>query len=161
VYLIFQQVLGLVLLVGRASSTQDVELLVLRHEVAVLRHTNPRPRLDWAEPGRLRRPHPAAADAAAGAPPGHPEHHPALAPPCRAQEVDLSEPIRTPPINCTAVALVVPMATANPAWGYRRVQGVSGWWRCSRRWLPDRGRRTLGDGSRQLAARPQRVTACR
>ena len=47
-YLIFQQVLGLVLLMGRTSSTKDVELLVLRHEVAVLRRTNPRPRLDWA-----------------------------------------------------------------------------------------------------------------
>jgi putative transposase len=48
-YLIFQQVLGLVLLLGRTSSTKDVELLVLRHEVAVLRRTNPRPRLDWAD----------------------------------------------------------------------------------------------------------------
>jgi hypothetical protein len=48
-YLIFQQVLGLVLLMGRTSSTKDVELLVLRHEVAVLRRTNPRPRLDWAD----------------------------------------------------------------------------------------------------------------
>ena len=43
-YLIFQQVLGLVLLLGRRSSTKDVELLVLRHEVAVLLRTNPRPR---------------------------------------------------------------------------------------------------------------------
>ena len=48
-YLIFQQVLGLVLLMGRAASAKDVELLVLRHEVAVLRRTNPRPRLDWAD----------------------------------------------------------------------------------------------------------------
>ena len=45
-YLIFQQMLGLVLLIRRASSTKDVELLVLRHEVAVLRRTNPRPRMD-------------------------------------------------------------------------------------------------------------------
>jgi putative transposase len=45
-YLIFWQVLGLVLLMGRASAAKDVELLVLRHEVAVLRRTNPRPRLD-------------------------------------------------------------------------------------------------------------------
>ena len=36
-YLIFRHVLGLVLLKGRASSTKDVELLVLRHEVTVLR----------------------------------------------------------------------------------------------------------------------------
>jgi putative transposase len=48
-YLIFQQVLGLLLLMGRTSSAKDVELLVLRHEVAVLRRANPRPRLDWAD----------------------------------------------------------------------------------------------------------------
>jgi putative transposase len=48
-YLIFQNVLGLVLLMGRTSSTKDVELLLLRHEVGVLRRTNPRPRLNWAD----------------------------------------------------------------------------------------------------------------
>src|SRR3954463_16761625 len=48
-YLIFQHMLGLVLLMGRTSSTKDVELLILRHEVAVLRRTNPRPRLGWAD----------------------------------------------------------------------------------------------------------------
>ncbi len=48
-YLIFEQVLGLLLLMGRTSSAKDVELLVLRHEVAVLRRANPRPRLDWAD----------------------------------------------------------------------------------------------------------------
>jgi hypothetical protein len=48
-YLIFLHMLGLLLLIGRTSSAKDVELLVLRHEVAVLRRTNPRPRLDWAD----------------------------------------------------------------------------------------------------------------
>ena len=48
-YLIFVQVLGLVLLLGRTSAAKDVELLVLRHEVAVLRRANPRPRLEWAD----------------------------------------------------------------------------------------------------------------
>jgi putative transposase len=48
-YRIFQQVVGLLPLMGRAAATKDVEILVLRHEVAVLRRTNPRPRLDWAD----------------------------------------------------------------------------------------------------------------
>jgi hypothetical protein len=48
-YWIFRQVPGLVQLLGRTSASKDFELLVLRHEVAVLRRTNPRPRLDWSD----------------------------------------------------------------------------------------------------------------
>jgi hypothetical protein len=48
-YLIFLRALGLVVLMGRTAASKDVELLVLRHEVAVLRRTNPTPRLDWAD----------------------------------------------------------------------------------------------------------------
>ena len=40
---------NLLLLIGRSSASKNVELLVLRHEVAVLRRANPKPRLDWAD----------------------------------------------------------------------------------------------------------------
>jgi hypothetical protein len=48
-YLIFVRVCGGLVLLGRSSASKNAELLVLRHEVAVLRRTKPRPRLDWAD----------------------------------------------------------------------------------------------------------------
>jgi hypothetical protein len=48
-YLIFSQLLSWLTLLPRASSSKDIELLVLRHEIAVLRRTNPKPRLHWAD----------------------------------------------------------------------------------------------------------------
>jgi hypothetical protein len=43
--LIVSRLLSWLTLLGRARASKDIELLVLRHEVAVLRRTNPRPRL--------------------------------------------------------------------------------------------------------------------
>src|SRR6185369_4801414 len=48
-YLIFVRVCGWLVLLGRSSASKDIELLVLRHEVAVLRRTQPKPRWDWAD----------------------------------------------------------------------------------------------------------------
>ena len=64
-YLMFVRLTSWLVLLARSSASKDVELLMLRHEVAVLRRTQPRPRLDWADravmaalirllPGRLR-----------------------------------------------------------------------------------------------------------
>ncbi|WP_131764793.1 integrase [Candidatus Protofrankia californiensis] len=48
-YLIFVRVCGWRVLLGRSSASKDLELLVVRHEVAVLRRTRPKPPWDWAD----------------------------------------------------------------------------------------------------------------
>jgi hypothetical protein len=48
-YLIFARLCSWLVLLGRSPASKNAELLVLRHEVAVLRCTNPRPSLDWAD----------------------------------------------------------------------------------------------------------------
>ncbi|MBA3907637.1 MAG: integrase [Pseudonocardiales bacterium] len=45
---VFGQLLSWLTRLGRTTSSKDIELLALRHEVALLRRTNPRPRPDWA-----------------------------------------------------------------------------------------------------------------
>ena len=122
-YLIFRQVLGLILLLGRSSSSKNVELLVLRHEVAVLRRSNPRPRMDWADRAifaALIRRLPRALRA-----------HRLVTPNTilrwhrRLVRRKWTYPNRTgrPPIDDVVAALVVRMARENPSWGYIRVQG--------------------------------------
>jgi putative transposase len=46
---VFSQLMQWAVLMARESATKDVELLVLRHEVAVLRRQVSRPRVDWAD----------------------------------------------------------------------------------------------------------------
>jgi putative transposase len=48
-YLLFCQVLRWLALLARSSAAKDAELLMLRHEVMVLRRQVSRPRVDWAD----------------------------------------------------------------------------------------------------------------
>jgi hypothetical protein len=43
------RLVGWLVLLSRSSAAKDLELLVPRQEVAVLRPTNPRPQLEWAD----------------------------------------------------------------------------------------------------------------
>jgi len=123
VYLIFQQVLGLILLMARSASAKDVELLVLRHEVAVLRRTNPRPRMDWADRAifaALVRRLPRALRVHRLVTPGTIlRWHRRLV----RQRWTYPNRADRPSINEAIAALVVRMATDNPSWGYKRIQG--------------------------------------
>ena len=48
-YQVLVQGLSWLALLARSSASNDAEILVLRHEVAVLRRTNPRPQLNWGD----------------------------------------------------------------------------------------------------------------
>ena len=48
-YLVVARVLSWMALLARSDAAKDVEILVLRHEVAVLRRTNARPALTWRD----------------------------------------------------------------------------------------------------------------
>ena len=48
-YLLMVRLFGWLALLARSNTSKDVEILVLRHEVAILRRHVARPKPDWAD----------------------------------------------------------------------------------------------------------------
>jgi putative transposase len=122
-YLIFVGLCGWLVLLGRLSASKDAELLVLRHEVAVLRRAHPRPRLDWADR--------AVRTALIRLLPAKPRMHRLVTPGTvlrwhrRLVTRHWTYPHRTgrPPISTEIAALIERLATENNSCGYKRIQG--------------------------------------
>jgi putative transposase len=122
-YLILCQLLGWLMLLTRRSATKNAELLVLRHEIAVLRRQVARPRLDWADRAVL---------AALSRQLPRPVWRRLLVQPATLLRWhrDLVQrrwayPHRRgrPSVTAELRQLVLRMAKENPTWGYRRVHG--------------------------------------
>jgi len=119
----FVRLTGWLALLARSAASKDAELLVLRHEVAVLRRQNPRLKLDWADRAVLA--------ALARLLPG----------PLRAGRLVTPGTLLRwhrrlvrwrwtyprqggrPPVDARVAVLVEQMARENPGWGYKRIQG--------------------------------------
>ena len=96
-YLMLARVLSWLALLARSDAAKDVEILVLRHEVAVLRRTNARPALTWLDRAVLSPlsrllPAPLRRMRLAGVTP----NAAALARPTRCPTLDLPTPIARP-----------------------------------------------------------------
>jgi len=122
-YLIFTRLCGWLVLLSRSAASKNAELLVLRHEVAVLRRTSPRPRLDWADRAVLA--------ALIRVLPPRLRMHRLVTPGTvlrwhrRLVTRKWSYPNRTgrPPVSAEIAALIERLATENHSWGYKRIQG--------------------------------------
>src|SRR6266568_9358707 len=122
-YLVMVQVFGWLVLLGRSQASKDAEILVLRHEVMVLRRQVARPGPDWADRAvlaALARLLPAALRGSRLVTPGT-----LLAWRRRLVSRKWAYPSRPGrPGTCQEIReLVLRLAGENPAWGYRRVHG--------------------------------------
>jgi putative transposase len=123
IYRLFVQVLSWLALFARSSASKDAEILALRHEVAVLRRNNPRPRLSWPDRAvlaALARMLPKALRAHRIVTPGTlwRWHRRLIAARWRQPK-----PPGRPPIGGELVALIVRLARENRTWGVVRIQG--------------------------------------
>ena len=122
-YLLFCQVLRWLALLASSSAAKDAELLMLRHEVTVLRRQVTRPRVDWAHRAVL-------AGLARLLP--RPAWRGLIVQPATLlrwhrdlvrRRWTYPHPRGRPPVATELRALVLRLARENPTWGYRRIHG--------------------------------------
>ena len=122
-YLVAVRVFGWLVLLGRRQASKDAEIMVLRHEVMVLRRQVARPKLNWADRAVLAamaRLLPAALRGSRLVTPGTLlTWHRRL---ITRKWTYPSRPGR-PATGQEICDLVLRLARENPAWGYRRVHG--------------------------------------
>jgi putative transposase len=120
----FARLASWLVLLARSSAAKDVEILVLRHEVAVLRRASRPPRLGWADRAVLAaliRLLPAGLSGCRLVTPGTVlRWHRRLV---RWKWRQAPAQSGRPPIASELVALIVRLACENPTWGYTRIQG--------------------------------------
>jgi putative transposase len=124
VYLMFTRLLTWGVLVVRSDTVNEIEILVLRHQLAVLQRGAPRPRMSWADRALIaaltrllptRRRHGLLVTPATIL-----RWHRRLV--SRRWATQATRRGR-PPIPAGVRALAVRLATENSTWGYRRIHG--------------------------------------
>ena len=123
-YLIALRVFDWIALLARPQTSKDVEILVLRHQLAVLRRQVTTPRPPWADRAILSAP--------ARLLPRKRRHHLFVTPRTLLRwYADLVKQRWTypkrgpgrPPARPTIRTLILRLAAENPTWGYRRIAG--------------------------------------
>src|SRR5690242_4663801 len=109
---------------ARSDTANQIEILVLRHQLAVLQRRTPRPQITWSDRAviaALARLLPARHRPGLGVTPATiPRWHRYLV-----RRRRTTRPVRAghPAIPAGVRALIVRVAAENPTWGYRRVHG--------------------------------------
>ncbi len=122
-YRLLVTMLSWLALLARSSSAKDAEILALRHEVAVLRRTNPRPRMSWTDRAVLA--------ALARILPKRLRAHRIVTPGTLlrwhrrlvAARWRQPRPPGRPPVPDELVTLILRLARENTRWGVVRIQG--------------------------------------